>query len=145
MARFGTRRRVGQSAGALLLVAAVLLLHTDTALAKMSAARTATAAYTTASLAPPTGLRLTKTCTTRSTSTVTLAWTATSSAYATGYLMTYTKNGSSTGTTPQPVTGRTTTSATYTITNGISYNLTLASTYRSWTSQTNPSTGAFTC
>lgn len=130
----------------MLLAAALAVLHSDPALAAVTGPATAAAGYGSATLAPPTALSFTKTCSaTAGSSTVTLKWTATASTYATGYQLTYTKNGSSAGTTPVAVTGRTTVTATYTISNAVSYNLTLAAAYRSWTSQTNPSTAPFTC
>ncbi len=130
------------------LVPVALLLASTPAEAAMSARATAPASapatFASATQAPPTGLSFTKACGTTS-STVTLKWTATTSTYATGYLLAYTMNGSSAGTTPQTVTGRTTVTGTYPINNGATYVVTLASTYRNWTSQGSPTTGPFGC
>ncbi len=126
------------------LVPVALLLASTPASAAMSARATASATFASATLAPPTGLTFTKACGTTS-STVTLRWTATTSTYATGYLLTYTMNGGSSGTSPQTVTGRTTVTGTYPITNGATYVATLASTYRGWTSLGSPTIGPFGC
>jgi len=130
------------------LVPVALLLASTPAEAAVSARATAPASapatVASATLAPPTGLSFTKACGTTS-STVTLKWTATTSAYATGYLLTYTMNGSSAGTSPQTVTGRTTVTGTYPITNGATYVVTLASSYRNWTSPNSPTAGPFGC
>jgi len=126
------------------LVPVALLLASTPAEAAVSARASAPATVASATLAPPTGLSFTKACGTTS-STVTLRWTATTSAYATGYLLTYTLIGSSAGTTPQTVTGRTTVTGTYPITNGATYVVTLASSYRNWTSPNSPTAGQFGC
>ncbi len=135
------RRWSRRAAWLVLPAAATAILTAAPALARTSGTRTASAGYTSATLAPPTALTFTKTCSTSS--TVTLRWAATSSAYATGYQLTYTQNGSPA--TPQTITGRTTVTATYPIANGVTYNATLTATYRNWTSPANPSTGNFLC
>lgn len=130
----------------LLLTAVVVALGSTPAWAAVTVrALAANVSYATASLPAPTGLTFTKNCSALTASTVTLKWTATTSTYANGYLVTSTKNGSSSGTTPQTVTGRTTTSTTYPISNGVSYSFTVAATYRSWSSLSNPATGAVSC
>jgi len=125
------------------LVPVALLLASTPAEAALSAPAQATATFASATLAPPTGLSFTRACGTSS--RVTLRWTATTSPYATGYRLTYTITGSSNGTTPQTVIGRTTVTGTYPITNGATYVVTLASTYRNWTSPNSPTAGPFGC
>ncbi len=141
----GRRRRPGPPrwVPACLVPVAVLLASTP-ASAALSTRPSAAGTFASATLAAPTGLTVTKTCGTTS-STVTLRWTATASVYATGYLLTYTVNGGSNGTTPQTITGRSTVTGTYPITNGSTYVVTLASTYRNWTSPSSPTNGPFGC
>jgi len=124
----------------LLLPAVSLVLHSSPALAATFAKVSAPTTYASATLLAPTGLTVTKNCTNL---TVTLNWTATTSMYATGYMVMYTTNGTSQ--TPLAISGRTTTTATYPIVRGATYNLTFAATYRSWTSLSNPTAGPLLC
>jgi len=126
----------------LLLPTAALVFHSTPALAATSAKASAPTTYGSATLLAPTGLTVTKTCSTSS--SVTLKWTATMSTYATSYLLSYTSNGSSGA--PRTITGGTTTTVTYAITNGVTYsNLTLAAVYRSWTSLSTPPAASVLC
>ena len=126
----------------LLLPGVTLVLHSSPALAATTAKVSAPTTYASATLLAPTGLTVTKNCT-NLTLTLTLNWTATTSIYATGYVVTYTMNGTSQ--TPLAISSRTTTTATYPIVKGATYNLTFAATYRSWTSLSNPTAGPLLC
>lgn len=76
-------------------------------------------------------------------STATVTWTATSSTYATGYLLAVTRAGASAGTVT--VSGRTTTTAVYSIDNLVTYAFALSSVYRQWTSQPTPNSRNVGC
>ena len=95
---------------------------------------------TTGSLAPPTRLAATVSC---SRLTVVLTWTASASTYTDGYELRYTADGAAR---VLVLRGRSTTTTTYALAKGVTYVFTLASTSpSSWSSITNPTTATVRC
>src|SRR3954470_16985787 len=95
---------------------------------------------TTGSLAPPTRLATTVSC---SRLTVVLTWTASASTYTDGYELRYTADGAAR---VLVLPGRSTTTATYGLSRGVTYVFTLASTSpSSWSSITNPTAPTVRC
>ncbi len=126
------------------MVAAALTFAVFPAVADARFTDPATASLTATAdtLSAPTGLSVSTSCGFL-TSTITVRWTATTDLYVTGYQLLYTKSGADG--TPQAIAGRTTTSASYSITNGLNYKFAMISTYRNWTSDPSAYTATVRC
>jgi hypothetical protein len=129
------------------LVAAGLVLVATPAVATLGDSATASAAFTTTSLAAPTGLTATAGCVGLATPKVTLSWTATTSTYATGYDV-YRAVGAGASTLLTSVSPRTTVTYVDTAVSLLtSYTYTVKTRYASWTkaSGTASATTAAVC
>jgi hypothetical protein len=126
-----------------LAVAFAVLVVAPPALAKYLDPATATASFTTTSLAAPTGVSAAGGCAGTLTPKVTVTWTASASAFTTGYDV-YRAVGVGPSTFLASVSGRTTVAFVDTaVLVATSYTYTLRSRYQSW-SKASPSAAATT-
>ena len=128
------RRTAPRALISALAVIAVVLLTPLQAQAAFNASAAGSLSASTAVLAPPTGVGISKTCVILALggAKINATWTASTSTYATGYTVTILRNGvvDSTNT----VTGRTTVSAVYPMDYNTDYTFNIRTVYQNWTS-----------